>query len=315
MTEPGKSCILFLTHYWDHRLARHVARFRREAGRALPVHLVYQAASAATVPASARPDIVVTKSQIADRFPLAYAPIAAGESALYDNIDLVWLTALADPLLSDYEHFWIVEYDVDYSGDWGDFFRALKDEPGDLLGTYLRRRNDEPDWRWLVHVRDPAGRPEDHVMGFFPIVRLSRCMATAMADSETAYDWRGHIELRLPTLAMRSGLSIADIGGWGPFTPRARWGRHYEGDWRTQTRAFHTFGFGPPMQHYYAESRLGYWDRGRLYHPVKTGLTGRTAVIVWWVKFRDGTRRRLGRLFGHRVEPSSKAPAALRPKS
>lgn len=289
-----RDAVIFLTHRWDGRLARHYAKFRREASRVLPVYLVFHAGGAETVPAAVAPDIVVTNQAIGAAFPAAAADLfSAPPQSLYNYLNLIWLTAFTSPALSGYDRLWMIEYDVDYSGDWGGFFRQTAGYGADLIGTHLRTRRQEPTWMWLGGIVDPLGNVDDHLMGFFPVVRLTRAAIDVLAETYRRWLWRGNFELVMPTVLRRAGLSIAEIGGWNDLTPAERRGLHYEGDFTTGTKGFYSFGVGPAMQHYFAESRLGFWDRNRLYHPVKTGLTGYEAFIIWWLKFRDDLRRRL----------------------
>jgi len=47
-----------------------------------------------------------------------------------------------------YRHYWFVEYDVVYTGNWGYLISSLADDPSDLLASHVRTLADEPDWYW-----------------------------------------------------------------------------------------------------------------------------------------------------------------------
>jgi len=149
-------------------------------------------------------------------------------------------------------------------------------------------------------VRDPLGREDNHLIAFFPISRFSRAALAAVGVAYVDPGWDGHFEMLIPTIVARAGLMVGDMGGDGALTPQARRGHHYRGDFVTLYRAFDSYGWGPPMQHYYAESRAGFWSRNRLYHPIKTGLTGVTSASAWWMKFRDRVLAGLAGALGRR---------------
>lgn len=299
--EPAgpRDAVAFLTHKWDPRLARHFAKFRRETERVLPVYLVYHLPEGSALPQGVEPDLVVTNDDVRAQFPAGFAQLASRlPHSLYNQVDLIWLTAFLDPKVREFDRLWLIENDVDYSGNWGDFFAATADYEGDLIATHFRWRHQELTWMWLKDIVDPRDDPGDQLMGFFPVTRLSRRAIEVVAESYRRWEWRGHFELVLPTIVHRAGLSISELGGWNDLTPSERRGRHYQGAFTTGTKGYFTFGVGPAMQHYFAESRLGYWDRDTLYHPIKTNLTGWVALVAWWLKFRDGLRRRISMAFG-----------------
>lgn len=168
----------------------------------------------------------------------------------------------------DYRHYWVIEYDVRYAGDWGAFFRECADDPADLLTCHIRRHAEEPGWPWwdLHHpVREiPLAA---RVRSFNPIYRLSRAALTFL-DAELRDGWCGHYEVLVPALLQHGGFRLADIGGSGAFTPPARKNRLYVD--------------GPPnpaglLQAGTMRYRPPFWragtDDGLLYHPVKPLLT------------------------------------------
>ncbi|MBD0275627.1 MAG: hypothetical protein ICV73_27325, partial [Acetobacteraceae bacterium] len=74
--------------------------------------------------------------------------------------------------------------------------------------------------------------------------------------------WGGHLECSFATIASVSGLTIADLGGDGDFTPDRYRGRFYSGTIRDVYRAPGTFVFKPVF--FRAGSRPD-----MLWHPVK----------------------------------------------
>lgn len=164
-----------------------------------------------------------------------------------------------------FHRYWFVEYDMRFSGDWRSFFATLDNDHGDLLTTTLRRATDDPGW---MHWRTLSVPPSqawpadcDKIGAFMPIFRVS---ARALAAIDQAYrqGWGGHCEVTWPTIIHRSGLSITDIGGDGPFVPAARRNLFYTNTPSDKDLQPGSLVFRP------ARFRAGS-GRGQLWHPVK----------------------------------------------
>jgi hypothetical protein len=127
-----------------------------------------------------------------------------------------------------YDFCWVVEYDVRYTGSWRQFFAAFEGNDADLIGTWLTRYRDIPDWHhWhSLNLLDDTLRIEDYVRGFFPVYRLSG-RAFALLDSEYRRGISGHYEGVVPTLLDRAGLRMEDIGGDGEFVRPENRNRYY----------------------------------------------------------------------------------------
>jgi hypothetical protein len=169
-----------------------------------------------------------------------------------------------------FDFFWLVEYDVRFTGSWNGFFTAFRDDSSDFLSTQIVRYADQPDWNlWEMRQGDAPFSGDGRLRSFNAIFRLS-LRAAQFIDQEQKSGWVGHHEATLPTLLNRGGFTITDLGGSGPFTPERYWNKHYT---RAQSdpRGPSTTGsvrYRPP---YLAPG----WVPNRLYHPVKPFRT-------WW---------------------------------
>jgi hypothetical protein len=73
------------------------------------------------------------------------------------------------------EFVWIIEYDVDFSGDWRDFFRQFETDRSDVLTTSLVTRVNSLEWVHWETARPPPEVPQSqYLRSFNPIMRLSR---------------------------------------------------------------------------------------------------------------------------------------------
>ena len=176
-----------------------------------------------------------------------------------------------------YEHFWIVEYDVRYSGSWRRFFGAFDDNDADLLGTSLIRYADFPGWSHWRTLAIPTLSPNDpdRLRGFFPVFRISNhalaCLHELYRDG-----WAGHMETLMPTALYRSGLRIEDIGGDGEFVEPNNINRYYNNNRLTNELSPGTFVYRP------IRAAAGAHP-DKLWHPVKgkPNLATRVANRLW----------------------------------
>jgi len=261
--------LMMVAHRWSLSIALHFERLRAEAGAVLPVFLVYSlAADDEPLPEGCFPDIVVRPSDAERLLPQRVA-YAARSGDWTGSADRFSFPAMAGPLRG-FEHIWFLEYDVDYSGDWSEFFRSVRGLPGDYAATHLRRRADDPDWpHWRSFEPDPRIDSAGHLASFHPIARFSRRLIDSHVHAVEREGWAGHTEALYPTLAASRGLSVVDIGGYGPFVPDGWTDRHYRGT-RDPSVLSRSFGYPPPFSaHYFHEGPDVFPDAGLLHHPIK----------------------------------------------
>jgi hypothetical protein len=171
------------------------------------------------------------------------------------------------------ERVWVMEYDVDYTGRWADFFAQFTDRDSDLMTTTLTHISDCQDWAHWPAARCPSWVDRRFVhRAFHPLMRLSRSFAGAYALMMLDQAWAGHAEFTLPTAALAAGAVVEDIGGEGPLTPPALRDTNYLNTPSDPDLSPGTFVWRPPRQHYFHERPDEFDLPGRLYHPVKSGL-------------------------------------------
>jgi hypothetical protein len=251
-----QSLIIYRTHFWDAACAREFARLQNALSDQYDLVVAGFIADPAQVPEV--PDIPCFFSNMDDLARLGYPGLAALKPI---HIDMFRIFR-AYP---DYRHYWMIEFDVRYTGDWAVLMRELSESPADVLGTVVQSRAEHPQWgHWKSFCPAAAVLPdEQYVKIFTPMTRLSNA-AMRVIDAAYQAGWTGHFEVLWPTAAAAAGLLVEDIGGKGRFTPRSRYGRHYT------TSAFHiyltpgSFAFRPPIPESYVSQRPP-----ALWHPVK----------------------------------------------
>jgi len=176
------------------------------------------------------------------------------------NVDLPLIHFhLARP---NYDYYWVIEYDVRFTGNWRRFFDAFGSSRADLLATNVQRFRDNPSWAWwksLRHENQPV--PADYlVRAFFPIYRLSG-HACRILTEEYRRGWLGNYEVKLPTVLSQNRCRLEDIGGEGEFVAAGNENRFYVGE-DSRTGQEPTFRWRPAM-------REPGGTPDTLWHPVK----------------------------------------------
>lgn len=142
------------------------------------------------------------------------------------NNDLALMNFFMDN--PSYDYYWIIEYDVVYSGNFGDLIENLDSSRAGLLCTHLASFKQSPNWvHWdTFFPADEFGSSIELMRGFLPLSRVSRPLVQEIHD-RCVRGWKGHYEMLWPTISIRSGLGVEEIGGDGPYVPETRRGKYY----------------------------------------------------------------------------------------
>lgn len=279
-SEPAAT-VVFLTHTLDGEVVR---RYRRLVRETPPDHEVRLA-----VDVEAGERMADTAREIAgsSAFPFRFGDLPAdhhrrpwaGDNAtslVPGNVALLLLHLARSRPPRD--HWWLIEYDVAYTGHWRTFFEHFRSNDADLLGTTLQPRSNRPDFHWWDSFEAPEPLRETELLrGLFPVMRLSRT-ALRIVDRVYAEGWSGHHEVVLPTSLRDRGRKIEDIGGEGPFVSAGNENRFYTNTPGRTGLAPGTFVYRPARR----------WPGLRpdtLWHPVKP-TAGRLAPYLKLARIR-----------------------------
>ncbi len=220
LTGPDRTAIVFMAHYLDSEVERRFRKLKQEAPDDCDVFLLGEAGLAVPEDLSERTclfDFEAVRTM---------ARSVIGDSLVPGNCHLRSIDFARR--FPGYRFTWFVEYDVVYRDDWGAFFKSFDEDQSDLLAANVVAAGDYPDWYW-TSTFSPAEElvgPEDRTIALLAIHRISAKGLEEVARSVAA-GWVGHFEMLVPTALVRAGLTVADIGGSGPFTPAHRFERHY----------------------------------------------------------------------------------------
>lgn len=286
---PG-TVILYQTHFVDPVILAEYRKLKRDAGGFGAVKLLYNTTEA-PLPADLPADVEAAPFHARDLRRLGYRSKDTSLSSY--NVELFLLNFFRHH--PDYEHYWAIEYDVRFSGDWGLLFGAFADDPADLLGTTLYRYPFNPDWvNWRSLIAPAPLAPPAMIRAFIPIYRISR---RGLIELDRAYrnGWGGHCEVTVPTILGQAGMRLEDIGGDGEFVAPGNVNRFYRNTPKTRDHFPGSMTFRPVMTSPGAEPNL-------LWHPVKVRqgmVTGRRRIMVH--RLRMMLPRSLAALLPHRL--------------
>ena len=168
-----------------------------------------------------------------------------------------------------YDFYWVVEYDVRYTGHWRPFFDKLRTSDTDFLSTTMQGYRENPRWWWWKTLVNAPSGPLRRMRCFTPFGRLSN-RALAAVDHWYREGGAGHYELTWPSVCKTKGLKIEDIGGLGRYTPERWRGRHYANTPLKANLSPGTFVFRPPFKDASLPTEgQKYDDRPMLWHPIK----------------------------------------------
>jgi len=272
---PGRDAVLYLAHAWSPARALRFDRLRRQTAALADCHLLYQGAGG-EAPEGAREAAagaihVFQAAALAARLGYGYlrpSGLVPG-CAHYPVIDFSRRHA--------YRHYWLIESDVEFSGDWATLLRAGDASPAGLLASHLRRHRDAPDWVWWSSFRAPV--PADPAIprrigkrrkAFLPVYRIS-LDAVRLIDRLHRQGCAGHYEMLLPTAIFHAGLGVVDLNALAALY------RGTEQDPLPDTARRSTLRWRP-------EVSLDEFERNfaadTIYHPVKAEWTFDGARVV-----------------------------------
>ena len=279
----GRSALLWMTHLWDRELE---AEFESILNNSDP-----DSPEVWLMPDSRTPGA----EDLARRYPRCHTivekdlfrslPYTHPEgAALYDYVHYPLLHFfLSHP---EFEYYWVIEFDVRFTGDWGSFLHTCGTYSHDLVTCHIRGADEEPLWWLWDTLRHPTKTIDRSgcLRSFNVIYRISN-RALSLVHAALSDGWQGHPEVLIPTLLKNGGCTLLDFGGDGDYTPAGMKNAWYtSGSTRLGALSpFCTLRFRP------SRGRAGI-RRNKIYHPVKP-VAAREPLRerIWY--FREWTGR------------------------
>ena len=162
-----------------------------------------------------------------------------------------------------YDYYWLIEYDVRFSGDWEYFFHYFSEGTEDFLTAHIRRYAQEPDWYfWRLDHFDEKIDLANALRSFNPIFRISD-RALEYVCQMYLKGWTGIYEALIPTLLFHGNFTLRDFGGTGEFVLPQDIDRFYLDSSDCTLSDGKTMRYRPP------HGSLAGYPGNKLIHPVK----------------------------------------------
>lgn len=252
-----RQAFIIQTHTLTRAVLEQYRKLERETSARCENWIVYQAETGENIPAALRERTVLcTRANLQ-----AIAPDVKTLIPGYTDLPLLHFFHTHP----DYDYYWVSEYDVRFSGDWGILLNAFAPIHADFVATHLWHYSDNPLWHaWgMTHPQEQIP-VEERIRCYSPFYRISAAGLRVVIDA-IQDGWRGHSETRVPTLIQRAGLTLADFGGDGAYVPAGMKNRFYLGSPVVRNGKLDkgTFRYRPSFFEY------GFFKPNLLYHPVK----------------------------------------------
>lgn len=216
MSRGERPAVLFLTHRWDKVVRLRFERLVDEAGPLADVFLYMQKSEAADRAEAEGGGI----ARALVRFDAQALPGSLGYPYGFDNAltpGSGHFAVLAFARKVRRGHYFLIEYDVDFSGRWSDFIAGTLASTPDLATLHIRSMHECPDWNWWRACR-PSERdrgwardPRNMLRSFNPVYCLS-LRAAQIVHAAHREGWRAHHELLFPTVLSHRGCKLVDLG-------------------------------------------------------------------------------------------------------
>ncbi len=183
----------------------------------------------------------------------------------------------------NYQYYWVIENDIEFSGDWQHLIAQMVNDTADLIAAHPYGYMERPNWVWWSSLFIPAKRSvqiskrmdvSDIVKVFLPIYRISKG-ALDLIDSLHLSGWQGHFEVLIPTALKIHELRIKNLLDFGAFYLGSEQDPHPDPDLQSTLR------WRPEITR---EEFLSRFNENTIYHPVKQSWTwiGTTGTGFKW---------------------------------
>ncbi len=207
-----KTAIAYITHIYNEEIEKNLLELKNCTQDFATLYIIYQDGSfQASIPSG----IGEFKFSLKELNLMGCSPF--GCNITDGNSHLIMLDFFR--CHDGYDHYWFIEYDVRFNGNWKDFFSFFKDKCEDFVTAHVCDAPQKPTWpHWnSISLVNLSIKREDRLSSFNPICRLSNRAMDLLEERCHLGDF-GHLEVLLPTLFKYYHLQIADFGGTGKYT-------------------------------------------------------------------------------------------------
>jgi hypothetical protein len=193
-----RMAVLFRTHLINRHVMAEFERIRTSCSQFADVWMLYHSESNWSPP-SVQQCFLFSTSQIQEMgFPF--------RDFWHEGHYPVLMFARRNP---QYDYYWMLEYDVRFTGDWWQLLSSYIDNDKDFLAAYISTLEQDPTWPWFFDLNFECDEKYWR-RSFFPVVRFS-ARALRMLDNCHSQGQGGHCEAVTPCLLLLNGLTVGDL--------------------------------------------------------------------------------------------------------
>ena len=221
----GAECLIFLAHHTQPGAMSALEDVRRQCAASFTIVPLFDQTNGAFPIDHITAALGITCAQVTRLLPYRKKHSQHPGTFWSRNIDLPLMWFFHEN--PGYERYWVMEYDVRFTGQWMDFFRHFAPSRSDLLASTLFDYSFRPGWDNWSTLKSPERVPEqERVRALFPLYRISNAALRALHEAYCA-GWSGHYEVTIPTILKRRGFTLEDFGGDGSYVAAENHNRFY----------------------------------------------------------------------------------------
>jgi len=259
--EIMKTVVLFVSHFINENYLKRYFKLVNDLADLYDVYWLFQTDNGISDEPLRKQGVCVEGFTIEDLNTLNYSPI---DEYFYGSEH--FLDEIFFHHHPEYDFYWLIEYDVVFTGNWRVLFDAFHYNKADFLSSHITFYDDCKDWRWWSSLSfNKKDKIESHkwVKSFNPIHRYSRS-SLEFLDTYLQREGNSGFSETLPVTGLyNNGFSIIDFGGTGRFVPSGYKNRFYR---QSDENSNETMRWRPEFSLEEIES-IGLINK--LFHPVK----------------------------------------------
>jgi hypothetical protein len=177
-------CLLFLSHHTQPGAMASLASLTQQCGSSFPVVPVFDQTKQSFPIDHIAGALAITCPQVTRLLPYRKKHSQHPGTFWSRNIDLPLMWYFHEN--PRYDYYWVMEYDVRFTGTWPDFFGHFASNESDLLATTLFDYSFRPDWDNWGTLKSPRRIPDqERVRALFPLYRVSNAALRALHEAVT----------------------------------------------------------------------------------------------------------------------------------
>ena len=223
-----RSVVLFLCHLINVQVIKQYRKLCRDIGEEYDIYWVFQTDNGYSEKELLAKRIKMFRFTMNDLNSLGYSYL----ERLYGSEH--YILEFFARSFPKYDFYWVIEYDVFFTGNWRHLFDYFKSDNADFLSSHIEKKgSDNAEWPWWNHItfdEDCKVSEDKYVKSFNPIYRISSRAVSFLDSYLKRNSNKGFYEVLMATSLYNNGFLLEDFGGTGCFSKKNNRHRFYVQD-------------------------------------------------------------------------------------